>query len=108
MKKAMTITYEVEGALYVNVTNRCTNRCEFCIRNNKDGAYGSDSLWLEREPTTDEILNSIFSHDIIAFPELVFCGYGEPLIKIDEVVTNEKDALFPLLMKNCIRGFPKY
>ena len=83
MKKSMCITYIVEDKLYVNITNKCSNRCEFCIRNNGDGAYGSDSLWLEREPTADEILESVFSHDLNTFPELVFCGYGEPTYRLD-------------------------
>ena len=86
MKKSMCITYIVEDKLYVNVTNKCSNRCEFCIRNNGDGAYGSDSLWLEREPTRDEILDSIFSHDLTIFPELVFCGYGEPTYRLDDII----------------------
>ena len=86
MKKSMCITYIVEDKLYVNVTNKCSNRCEFCIRNNGDGAYGSDSLWLEREPTRDEILDSIFSRDLIVFPELVFCGYGEPTYRLDDII----------------------
>ena len=85
MKKDMTITYEVEGALYINVTNRCTNNCEFCIRKNGDGAYGSDSLWLEREPTEDEILESVFLRDLSAYREIVFCGYGEPSIRLDVI-----------------------
>ena len=86
MKKSMCITYIVEDKLYVNITNKCSNRCEFCIRNNGDGAYGSDSLWLEREPTREEILESIFSWDLSAFPELVFCGYGEPTYRLDDAV----------------------
>ena len=86
MKKSMCITYIVEGKLYVNITNKCSNRCEFCIRNNGDGAYGSDSLWLEREPTREEILDSIFSHDLSEFSELVFCGYGEPTYRLDDAV----------------------
>ena len=86
MKKSMCITYIVEDKLYVNITNKCSNRCEFCIRNNGDGAYGSDSLWLEREPTREEILESIFSWDLFAFPELVFCGYGEPTYRLDDAV----------------------
>ena len=85
MKKDMTLTYEVEGALYINVTNRCTNNCEFCIRKNGDGAYGSDSLWLEREPTEDEILDSVFSRDLSVYREIVFCGYGEPSIRLDVI-----------------------
>ena len=83
MKKEMTITYIVDSALYVNVTNRCTNNCEFCIRKNGDGAYGSDSLWLEREPTEEEILASIFERNLCSFSEIVFCGYGEPSIRLD-------------------------
>ena len=86
MTKSMCITYIVEDKLYVNITNKCSNRCEFCIRNNGDGAYGSDSLWLEREPTVDEILASVFSHDLNAFPELVFCGYGEPTYRLEDAV----------------------
>ncbi len=86
MRKSMCITYIVEDKLYVNITNKCSNRCEFCIRNNGDGAYGSDSLWLLREPTREEILESIFSHDLTKFPELVFCGYGEPTYRLDDAV----------------------
>ena len=86
MKKSMCITYIVEDKLYVNITNKCSNRCEFCIRNNGDGAYGSDSLWLEREPRRDEILDSIFSRDLTVFPELVFCGYGEPTYRLDDII----------------------
>ena len=86
MKKSMCITYVVEDKLYVNITNKCSNRCEFCIRNNGDGAYGSDSLWLEREPTREEILDSIFSYDLTVFPEIVFCGYGEPTYRLDDAV----------------------
>ena len=90
MKKDMTITYVVDGALYINVTNRCTNNCEFCIRKNGDGAYGSDSLWLEREPTEEEILDSVFSRDLSTYSEIVFCGYGEPSIRLDTVVSVAK------------------
>ena len=90
MKKEMTITYVVDGALYINVTNRCTNNCEFCIRKNGDGAYGSDSLWLMREPTEQEILDSVFLHDLSVYTEIVFCGYGEPSIRLDTIVTVAK------------------
>lgn len=90
MKKEMTVTYIVEKALYVNVTNRCTNACDFCIRKNGDGAYGSDSLWLLREPTEGEILESIFERDLGEFTEIVFCGYGEPSIRLDVIISVAK------------------
>ena len=86
MRKSMCITYVVDGSLYVNMTNKCSNRCEFCIRNNGDGAYGSDSLWLEREPTLDEVMNSVLSRDLSSYPELIFCGYGEPTYRLEDAV----------------------
>lgn len=88
--KDMTVTYEVDGALYVNITNRCSNRCDFCIRNNGDGAYGSNSLWLSREPTCDEIFESIDARNPENYSELVFCGYGEPTERLDDLVAVAK------------------
>lgn len=84
IKKAMTVTYEVENGLYINLTNRCSNNCTFCIRNNGSGAYGSDPLWLEREPSVDEVLSSIYSRDLFRYKEIVFCGYGEPSYRLKD------------------------
>ena len=80
----MTITYEVGDGLYVNVTNRCTNACEFCVRQTADGTYGE--LWLDREPTKEEILQSVLSRDLDSYSELVFCGYGEPTVRLDDIL----------------------
>ena len=80
----MTITYEVENGLYINITNRCSNSCEFCIRKNGDGAYGSDSLWLIREPSIEEIKEDIDKRDLSKYSEVVFCGYGEPSYRLRE------------------------
>ena len=84
MKKSMTLTYEVENGLYVNITNRCSNSCEFCIRKNGDGAYGSESLWLLREPSVDEIKADIDKRSLEKYSEVVFCGYGEPSYRLKE------------------------
>lgn len=81
----MTILYAVKGNLYVNITNRCPCNCTFCIRQNGDGAYGSDSLWLEREPTVDEIKAEFDKFDMTKYTEVVFCGYGEPMERPDAV-----------------------
>ncbi|MDE6519919.1 MAG: TIGR04100 family radical SAM protein [Ruminococcus sp.] len=86
MSKAMTIFYEVGDNLYVNLTNRCPCNCTFCIRNNADGAYGSDSLWLEHEPTIEEIFADMNNLDIAKYNEIVFCGYGEPTCRLDTLL----------------------
>ena len=91
MKKGMTVTYEVDSGLYLNITNRCSNRCEFCIRNNGDGAYGSEPLWLVREPTVEEILENVFSRDLKKYSEIVFCGYGEPTYRLSDAVYVAKE-----------------
>ena len=82
----MTITYKVGSGLYVNITNRCTNACDFCIRQNGDGAYGSDPLWLEREPSISEIVADIEKNYTADFTELVFCGFGEPTCRLFDML----------------------
>ena len=82
----MVITYPVKSGLYVNLTNRCPCACVFCLRQNAPGIFGSDSLWLESEPTVDEIIASIESRSLDDFTELVFCGYGEPTERLDDLL----------------------
>ena len=79
----MTITYQVKNSIYVNLTNRCPCACTFCLRNKGPGVYGSGSLWLEREPTLEEVVASLDGCDLKRFREVVFCGYGEPTERLD-------------------------
>ncbi len=83
MAKAMNILYDVHDGLYVNLTNRCSCSCTFCIRNESDGAHGSDTLWLEHEPTADEVIEALKATDLSPYSEVVFCGYGEPTEAFD-------------------------
>ena len=79
----MTVTYQVKQSVYVNLTNRCPCACRFCLRNNGSGVFGSGPLWLEREPTPDEVTASLDGWDYTRFREVVFCGYGEPTERLD-------------------------
>jgi len=72
--------------LYLNITNQCTNNCYFCFRNYKDGINGFN-LKLNNEPATDRIIAEI--KDLInkrKWKEIVFCGFGEPLVRLDTVL----------------------
>ena len=79
----MTITYQVKDAVYVNLTNRCPCNCTFCLRQNGASVFGSGPLWLEREPTLEETIDSLGQWDYGRFREVVFCGYGEPTERLD-------------------------
>lgn len=87
MEKGFTITYEYEGNVYVNTTNRCNFACNFCLRHNQKsgGSIYHDNLWLIREPTREEILASIEGWDLSRYNQLVFCGFGEPSYRIDDI-----------------------
>ena len=82
----MTILYDYKESLYVNITNQCPCACVFCIRKETDHVGNSDSLWLDHEPSVDEFKNELKNFDLDKYNEVVFCGYGEPLVRIDEVV----------------------
>ena len=86
----MTITYPARNGIYVNMTNRCPCACTFCLRHNKDHVFDSDSLWLEREPTVEEVCDSIAAWDLSAYDEIVFCGYGEPTERLYDLLAVAK------------------
>ncbi len=77
------ISYRLDNHLYLNLTNRCTNACVFCVRYKAREFQGKYRLWLESEPTFEEIMKAI--NDPCQYTEIVFCGYGEPLIRLETV-----------------------
>ena len=74
----MEILYKVHNNLYVNLTNKCPCACTFCLRQNMDHVGESKSLWLEREPSAEEVIAEFAKFDMNRFNEVAFCGFGEP------------------------------
>lgn len=74
--------YEYEGKLYLNITNRCSNNCTFCIRNGREGLEGK-GLWLKKEPAFEDMKESLEKAGIDKYGEAVFCGFGEPTYNLD-------------------------
>jgi len=81
---ANTLVYELYGKIYINLTNRCTNECIFCLRQDKDDVCGQ-KLWLDNEDFTAadviEQFNKLINDKNKS--EVIFCGYGEPLLKFE-------------------------
>lgn len=81
---ANVLVYELDGKIYINLTNKCTNDCIFCLRKDKDDVKGQ-KLWLDDENSTAqdviEQFEKIKMHNVGS--EVIFCGYGEPLLKLD-------------------------
>ena len=82
----MTILYEVHNNLYINLTNKCPCNCTFCLRQTRDHMDDSGSLWLEREPSVQEIIDTFTNWNVEKYDEIVFCGFGEPTERIDTIV----------------------
>ncbi len=82
---ADTFVYKFGDKLYINLTNRCTNACAFCIRNGTDG-IGEDNLWLSREPSAKEVIGALKALHYENYEEIVFCGYGEPAYRLNEML----------------------
>lgn len=80
------LVYTLDGKIYINLTNRCTNDCIFCLRNDKSDVKGQE-LWLDDENSTAKDVIEQFEKIYPETPssEIIFCGYGEPMLKLEEL-----------------------
>ena len=82
----MSIVYDYFGGLYINLTNKCPNACEFCIRNFTNSLGDADSLVLKEDPSVEEVKKELERWDVSRYDEVVFCGYGEPTERLPELL----------------------
>ena len=75
----------IKNNIYVNLTNRCPCSCTFCLRQTKEMTE-QNSLWLKREPSVDEVIAEFEKLDISKYNEVIFCGFGEPTERLDDVI----------------------
>lgn len=77
--------YVLDGKLYINLTNLCTNDCVFCIRSIKEDVVGAN-LFLDSEKTdVEQVKKQLDDIEPQNYNEIVFCGYGEPILKLEEL-----------------------
>lgn len=77
------IAYRIRNSVYLNLTNRCSNRCSFCAKFD-DFTVKGHNLLLDHEPTFAEVMAALREHS--GYNEVVFCGYGEPTLRLDLMV----------------------
>jgi len=77
------IVYWLGENLYLNITNKCSNRCYFCIKNFTNGIAGFN-LKLNHEPASAEVIRQLANYiNQKHWKEIVFCGFGEPTANLD-------------------------
>lgn len=78
-------TDDFRKSIYVNLTNRCPCACVFCLRNTKE-LNEINNLWLKAEPTVKEVISQFEKYNLHEFDEVIFCGYGEPLERVYDLL----------------------
>jgi TatD DNase family protein len=82
IEEASAIAYPIRDSLYLNITNSCSNECDFCVRAQTEFVKGH-MLRLGAEPSVAQLVEAC--GDPSRYKEIVFCGYGEPTERLDTV-----------------------
>lgn len=77
------LVYLLDGKVYINLTNSCTNDCVFCIRSIKDDVVGANLFLNTENVKAEDVISQLEAiHDKLS-SEIIFCGYGEPMLKLE-------------------------
>ena len=77
------LVYLLDGKVYINLTNSCTNNCVFCIRSIKDDVVGTNLFLNTENVKADDVISQLNAMKDKLSSEIIFCGYGEPMLKLD-------------------------
>lgn len=88
-KRPGKIAYRIGDALYINLTRLCTAHCHFCPREGDDRVAWGHDLALSRDPSPREVLQAV--GDPAPYTEIVYCGLGEPMIRLDTLLETAKE-----------------
>ena len=79
------LVYLLDGKVYINLTNSCTNNCVFCIRDIKDDVVGANLFLNTENVKAEDVIEQLENiHDKLS-SEIIFCGYGEPMLKLEVI-----------------------
>ena len=85
-EEKLNLVYFLDGKTYINITNACTNSCAFCLRNDKDDVKGAYMWHKGAKITANDVIAQIEEKKADIKDEIVFCGYGEPLCRYNDVI----------------------
>ncbi len=77
------LVYLLDGKVYINLTNSCTNDCVFCIRAIKDDVVGANLFLNTENVKAEDVIEQLEAIKDKLSKEIIFCGYGEPMLKLD-------------------------
>ena len=77
------LVYLLDGKVYINLTNSCTNNCVFCIRDIKDDVVGANLFLSSENVKAEDVIAQLERIHEKLSSEIIFCGYGEPMLKLD-------------------------
>lgn len=77
------LAYILDDKVYINLTNSCTNNCVFCIRNIKEDVVGANLFLNSETVNAEDVISQLEGMKDKLSSEIIFCGYGEPMLKLD-------------------------
>ena len=79
------LVYLLDGKVYINLTNSCTNDCVFCIRSIKEDVVGANLFLNTENVKAEDVIAQLEAMKDKLSSEIIFCGYGEPMLKLEVI-----------------------